>query len=319
LPFRPYTHRGREISSLDRRGIALEVIQEALEAVVFGVLSWTTASEGWEGSETHSPVLAIVSSLLLAGFCLDRLAMICDLVSLLSQLKDRGMAPGVKDEEDDNERGPVYSLQDDDEMMVIDARSLSLVENETPVYTVLLDLSAPCGRRERRWLLLNGATGSLTDAAVFLRKIRHKGVIDLSNWTDISSLKGTHRLMMENAMGIGKRDREPHRHRPVHPISNNLSMLLEGDCAGIIRVPHPAEENGYLWIVMLTLSDGAMLRHIVPFDSVENATNLVKLMAKGSAFVTDDFLDVTEEMASVEIDRSDEVEIDEDGNPISIH
>ena len=70
---------------------------------------------------------------------------------------------------------------------------------------------------------------------------------------------------------------------------------------------------------MLTLSDGAMLRHIVPFDSVENATNLVKLMAKGGAFVTDDFLDVTEEMASVEIDRSDEVEIDEDGNPISIH
>lgn len=294
-------------------------MQEALEAVVFGVLSWITARDGWEGAETHSPVLAIVTSLLLAGFCLDRLAMICDLVSRLSQLKDRGMAPGIKDEEDDNERGPVYSLQDDDEMMVIDARSLSLVENEAPVYTILLDLSAPCGQGERRWMLLNGATGSLTDAAVFLRKIRHKGVIDLSNWTDISSLKGTHRLMMENAMGIGKRDLEPHRHRPVHPISRDLSMLLEGDCAGIIRVPHPAEEHGYLWIVMLTLSDGAMLRHIVPFDSVENATNLVKLMAKGGAFVTDDFLDVTEEMASVEIDRSDEVEIDEDGNPISIH
>ena len=70
---------------------------------------------------------------------------------------------------------------------------------------------------------------------------------------------------------------------------------------------------------MLTLSDGPMLSHILPFDAVESATDLVKLMAKGGAFVTDDFLDVTEEMAHVEIDRSDEIEIDEDGNPISIH
>ena len=240
MPVRSLTHRGRVISRLDRQGTALEVVQEALEAVVFGVLSWITARDGWEGAETHSPVLAIVTSLLLAGFCLDRLAMICDLVSRLSQLKDRGMAPGIKDEEDDNERGPVYSLQDDDEMMVIDARSLSLVENEAPVYTILLDLSAPCGQGERRWMLLNRATGSLTDAAVFLRKIRHKGVIDLSNWTDISSLKGTHRLMMENAMGIGKK-RSGAPSAQACPSDIERSQHAPG---GRLRRDHPGSPSG---------------------------------------------------------------------------
>jgi hypothetical protein len=52
----------------------------------------------------------------------------------------------------------------------------------------------------------------------------------------------------------------------------------------------------------------------VPFGKSSEAEELLLLTARTNAFVTEDFTDVTEEMESVDIDRSDEVEIDEDGN-----
>jgi hypothetical protein len=61
--------------------------------------------------------------------------------------------------------------------------------------------------------------------------------------------------------------------------------------------------------------EGIVLQHVLPFETSEEALELVKLMARMGAYPTDEFFDATEEMKSVQIDTSDEIEIDHNGKP----
>ena len=92
-------------------------------------------------------------------------------------------------------------------------------------------------------------------------------------------------------------------------------MLLEGDAARIVRSVSPADKTKFWWLVMICLSEGICLQHVLPFETSDEALELVKLMARIGAYVTEDFFDVTDDMKSVLIDFSEEMEIDQDGKP----
>jgi hypothetical protein len=101
----------------------------------------------------------------------------------------------------------------------------------------------------------------------------------------------------------------------MHPSSPELSVLQEGDAARIVRAVSPADATRSWWLVILSLSEGVVLQHVLPFETSDEALDLVKLMARMGAYVTEDFFDATDDMKSVQLDTSEEVEIDEDGKP----
>lgn len=86
MPLSRLTHSGKDIPSLKtERDIAQELMQEALEAVVFGLLAVVMGLDG-ENRVGGFPLIATVMALMLAFFCLDRVVVIFQLLSRLSQI-----------------------------------------------------------------------------------------------------------------------------------------------------------------------------------------------------------------------------------------
>ena len=204
---------------------------------------------------------------------------------------------------------PFYILSRKDEIMVINAAAMITVDDGVPAYTLLIDMA------DGRWFVLNGVTGNATQAARLLHATRREGRIELSDWTDVSFLRSRFSLNTDKALCLGARAVMRGSHRPVHPENEELSMLLEGDAARIIRCVSPADETKFWWMVMVSLSEGIYLQHVLPFETSDEALDLVKVMARTGAYVTEDFFDATEELKSVVIDHSEEIEIDQDGKP----
>ena len=202
-----------------------------------------------------------------------------------------------------------YALSRKDEIMVIDAAAMMDPDTTDPAYTLLIDMA------DGRWFVLNSVTGSATHAARLLHATRKEGKVELSGWTDVSFLRNRYALNTDKALCVGRRPVLRGSHRPMHPSSPELSVLQEGDTARIVRAVSPADETRSWWLVILSLSEGVVLQHVLPFETSDEALDLVKLMARMGAYVTEDFFDATEDMKSVQLDTSEEVEIDEDGKP----
>lgn len=204
---------------------------------------------------------------------------------------------------------PFYILREKDEIMVINAAGLISVDDGSAAYTLLIDMA------DGRWLIFNGTTGSATDAARLLHMARREGRIDLSEWTDVSILRSRIALNMDKALRLRTRPILRGSYRPMHSQSSELSVLLEGDEAHVLSTVSPTDPNKLWWLVTLTLMEGIVLQHVLPFETSEEAVDLVKLIARTGTYQTDEFFDATDDMKSVLIDRSEEVEIDQDGKP----
>jgi hypothetical protein len=166
-----------------------------------------------------------------------------------------------------------------------------------------------------RWLVLNATTHRSSEAGRLMYETRQDGSIDLDDWTDITVLRTTMRLDWSRALTIASNRRPGQGLRPACPDRPELSQLYPGDSVHVMRSTQPEDSTRPMWVVMLHLTDDDVwLRYVVPFGKSSEAEELLLLTARTNAFVTEDFTDVTEEMESVDIDRSDEVEIDEDGN-----
>lgn len=202
-----------------------------------------------------------------------------------------------------------YRLRRKDEIMVIDAAALMTIENDACAYTLLIDAE------DGRWLVFNNVTDSATEAARLLHAARKDGAIELSEWTDVSFLKERCELRTDKALRLGRRPLAKGSHRPMHPLDPTLSVLQEGDAARIIQCASPADASRCWWLVLISLSEGIFLQHVLPFETNEEALDLVKLLARTGAFVTEDFFDATDDIKSVQLDTSEEIEIDEDGKP----
>jgi hypothetical protein len=202
---------------------------------------------------------------------------------------------------------PFCLLSQKDEIMVIDAAAIVSSDDSEPAYTLLVDMA------DGRWFVLNGVTSNATQAARLLHATRKEGRIELSEWTDVSFLRPRCALNTSNALCVGRSPVLRGTHRPVHPVVAEMSLLLEGDAVRIVRSVSPADETRSWWLVILSLTEGVVLQHVLPFETSDEALDLVKLMARTGAYVTEDFFDATEDMKLVNLDTSDEIEIDEDG------
>jgi hypothetical protein len=202
---------------------------------------------------------------------------------------------------------PFCPLSQKDEIMVIDAAAIVSSDDDEPAYTLLVDMA------DGRWFILNGVTSNATQAARLLHSFRKEGRIELSEWTDVSFLRPRCALDTAKALCVGRRPVLSGTHRPVHPSANEMSLLLEGDAVRIVRAVSPADETRSWWLVILSLTEGVVLQHVLPFETSDEALDLVKLMARTGAYVTEDFFDATEDMKSVDLDTSEEMEIDQDG------
>ena len=204
---------------------------------------------------------------------------------------------------------PHYTLSRKDEIMVIDAAAMVTVSDDAAAYTLLINLA------DGRWLVLNNIMDNATQAARLLHDTRKQGCIELSQWTDVSFLRDRFSLNTDKAMCVGGRPLMRGSHRPMHPEADELSLLQEGDAVRILRTVSPADDSKSWWLVTLSLSEGTVLQHVLPFETSGEAQDLVKLIARTGTYVTEDFFDATDEMQSAQIDRSEEMEVDEDGKP----
>jgi hypothetical protein len=204
---------------------------------------------------------------------------------------------------------PFYILSKKDEILVINAAEMIPADDGKPAYTLLIDMA------DGRWFLLNFVTDSATQAARLLHETRKEGSIELSDWTDVSFLRSRLSLNTGKALCLGSRTVMRGSHRPMHPDDEELSVLLEGDEARVMSTASPADQTKSWWLVTLTLMEGIVLQHVLPFETSEEAVNLVKLIAQTGTYQTDEFFDATEDMKSVLIDSSEEIEIDQDGKP----
>lgn len=81
-PVRRLTHSGKDISTLDtQRDIAMEIIQEVVEATVF--VSLATAM-GMDTPVGEASSIALLTGIVLMTFCADRLAVVCELIVRLN-------------------------------------------------------------------------------------------------------------------------------------------------------------------------------------------------------------------------------------------
>ncbi len=81
------THSGKEIASIrTQEAVLREIMQEAVEALVFGLLA---LSLGLERDDPGLPVSAVslVMAILLGGFCLNRLSVILELLVHLFRME----------------------------------------------------------------------------------------------------------------------------------------------------------------------------------------------------------------------------------------
>lgn len=297
-PARTLTSTGRKIATLQRGEAVREILQETMEAVVFSVLAVIVGS-GADAEDISG--VGILTGVVLMIFCADRLAVVCELIVRLNSIE-------TEEDETDMTEQAFYTLGRRDEIMVIDAATMVGVDDDRAAYTVLID------REDGRWLILNAVTDNATQAARLLHRVRKQGRIDLTEWTDVSFLRSRLALNDDKALCIGRRPVLRGSHRPVHPQFNELSMLLDGDEARILRAVSPADPAKSWWLITLTLTEGIVLQHVLPFETSEEALELVKQIARAGAYPTDEFFDATDD-ESVQTDISEEIEIDQDGKP----
>ena len=205
--------------------------------------------------------------------------------------------------------GGIYRLRPGDEIVVIDASKL--VETDDPdeqTYTLLIELV------DGRWLVFNSVTYRPMEAAWLMRETRREDAINLDDWTDVTVLRKTAHLDWSHVLRLSQGRQAAERLRPACPDAPELSQLQPGDSAHVMRSNRPGDPRRVWWSVMLHLVEGIWLQYLVPFDQASEAESLLRVTATLNAYVTDDFIDVTEEMEAVEIDRSEEVEIDGTGN-----
>lgn len=202
-----------------------------------------------------------------------------------------------------------YQLRPGDEMVVIDASELGQTDGPgQPAYTLLIEMV------DGRWLVYNATTHKPSEAAWLMRRTRREGVIGLDDWTDITTLRKTASLDWSKALGIGYGTEVGDSLRPACPDAPELSQLLPGDSAHVMRSSPPGDPERVWWIVMVHLVEGVWLQYLVPFEKPFEAEDLLRQMALTNAFVTEDFNDVTEEMEAIDVDRSGEIEIDGSGS-----
>lgn len=200
-----------------------------------------------------------------------------------------------------------YSLEGTDELMVVDVSFCLSNPDPGPHYTLIV--VSDNGRK----LVLNASTASIRDAARLMQTIRLEGKITLSEWTDVTDMFRGIVFEKNSAIDVPRLNKLAQRLRPVHPYAEMLSMLTEGDTLRVIKVPGPAKSAGPVSLVLLYLPEGKILQHVTPFDDEDAALELVRNMAAAGGFVTEDFFDVTRRMKSVDLDLSQEVQIDIDG------
>jgi hypothetical protein len=82
-PVRRLTHSGKDISTLDtQRDIAMEIIQEVVEAIVFASLAISMGANTPVGEASST---ALLTGMVLMASCADRLAVVCDLIIRLNE------------------------------------------------------------------------------------------------------------------------------------------------------------------------------------------------------------------------------------------
>ena len=202
-----------------------------------------------------------------------------------------------------------YSLEGTDELMVVDASFCLSIPEPGPHYTLIVV------SEDGRKLVLNALTASISDAARLMQTIRIEGRITLSEWTDVTDMFRGVLFDKDAAITVPRLNKLAQRLRPVHPYAEMLSLLTQGDTMRVIQVPGPVSSAGPVSLVLLYLPEGIILQHVTPFEDRDDAVELVRNMAAAGGFVTEDFFDVTRRMKSVELDLSQEVQIDVDGKP----
>lgn len=270
-----------------------------MEGIVFLSLAVVIGSDG--GTMADSGI-GLLTGVVLMTSCADRLAVVRELIIRLNSIETQEDV-GQMVEQD------FYTLGKKDEIMVIDASSLIDRDGDEAAYTLLVEKADGC------WLILNATTGSATTAARLLHRTRKQGRIDPTEWTDVSFLKSRLFLNTDKALCLKRRPVLRGSHRPAHPENGEMSLLAHGDQARVMRAVSPADETKSWWLVTLTLTDGIVLQHVLPFETLDEALDLVMLIARTGAYTTDEFFDATEDLKSVQIDFSDEIEIDQDGKP----
>jgi hypothetical protein len=87
LPVRRLTHSGKNIASLlTQWDIAREILQETVEALVFGLLALAMGLDGEQhGQDLYG--VAPLSGMILGCFCLSRMVVICELFGRLMDLE----------------------------------------------------------------------------------------------------------------------------------------------------------------------------------------------------------------------------------------
>jgi hypothetical protein len=87
-PVRRLTHSGKAIASLRTQwDIAREMMQETVEALVFGLLALSMGLDGEQhGQDLYG--VALLAGMILGCFCLSRLVVICELFGRLMDIEN---------------------------------------------------------------------------------------------------------------------------------------------------------------------------------------------------------------------------------------